>query len=95
MSDSLIRSSLWMALGTLLSRITGFIRNIVIVALLGTALLGDAYNVGNTMPNIVYNLIDTGYFGKKDGDSLEDFAGGYDFKEAFGAPFLPSVKPRP
>ena len=46
-----------MALGTLLSRITGFIRNIVIVALLGTALLGDAYNVGNTMPNIVYNLI--------------------------------------
>ena len=57
MSDSLIRSSLVMAVGTLLSRITGFIRNIVIVALLGTTLLGDAYNVGNTMPNIVYNLI--------------------------------------
>ncbi len=57
MSNSLIRSSLLMALGTLLSRITGFIRNIIIVALLGTTLLGDAYNVGNTMPNIVYNLI--------------------------------------
>ena len=57
MSDSLIRSSLLMATGTLLSRITGFLRNIVIVALLGTTLLGDAYNVGNTMPNIVYNLI--------------------------------------
>jgi putative peptidoglycan lipid II flippase len=57
MSDGLIRSTLVMAVGTLLSRITGFIRNIVIVALLGTALLGDAYNVGNTMPNIVYNLI--------------------------------------
>ncbi len=50
---------------------------------------------GEDIGNIVYNLIDTGYFGKKDGDSLEDFAGGYDFKEAFGAPFLPSVKPRP
>ena len=57
MSDSLIRSSLLMAAGTLFSRITGFIRNLVIVALLGTTLLGDAYNVGNTMPNIVYNLI--------------------------------------
>ena len=53
MSDSLIRSSLVMAAGTLLSRVTGFLRNIVIVALLGTTLLGDAYNVGNTMPNIV------------------------------------------
>ncbi len=50
---------------------------------------------GEDVGNIVYNLIDTGYFGKKDGDSLEDFAGGYDFKQAFGAPFLPSVKPRP
>ncbi|MGA1669800.1 MAG: murein biosynthesis integral membrane protein MurJ, partial [Candidatus Nanopelagicaceae bacterium] len=57
MSDGLIKSTLVMALGTLFSRITGFIRNVVIVALLGTALLGDAYNVGNTMPNIVYNLI--------------------------------------
>ncbi|MFM8841869.1 MAG: murein biosynthesis integral membrane protein MurJ [Actinomycetota bacterium] len=57
MSDSLIRSSLVMAAGTLLSRVTGFIRTIIIVALLGTTLLGDAYNVGNTMPNIVYNLI--------------------------------------
>ena len=46
-----------MAAGTLLSRVTGFVRNIIIVALLGTTLLGDAYNVGNTMPNIVYNLI--------------------------------------
>ena len=46
-----------MAAGTLISRITGFIRNILIVALLGTSLLGDSYNVGNTMPNILYNLI--------------------------------------
>jgi len=57
MSESLIKSSALMAAGTLISRITGFIRNILIVALLGTSLLGDSYNVGNTMPNILYNLI--------------------------------------
>lgn len=53
----LLRPSLIMAVGTTLSRITGFVRNLIIVALLGTALLGDSYNVANTMPNIVYNLI--------------------------------------
>lgn len=57
MSENLIRSSAVMAVGTLISRVTGFIRNLVIVALLGTTLLGDTYNVGNTMPNIIYNLI--------------------------------------
>ncbi|MEY4151800.1 MAG: hypothetical protein RJB28_867, partial [Actinomycetota bacterium] len=46
-----------MALGTLLSRITGLVRNLLLVAVLGTAVLGDTYNVGNTMPNIIYNLI--------------------------------------
>lgn len=46
-----------MALGTLLSRITGLIRGLLTVALLGTALLGDTYNVGNTAPNIIYNLL--------------------------------------
>ncbi|MBU6164181.1 MAG: murein biosynthesis integral membrane protein MurJ [Actinomycetales bacterium] len=56
MSD-LIKSSAFMALGTLLSRITGLIRGLLTVALLGTALLGDTYNVGNTAPNIIYNLL--------------------------------------
>ncbi len=46
-----------MALGTIISRITGFIRGILIVAVLGTALLADTYNVANTMPNILYNLL--------------------------------------
>jgi uncharacterized repeat protein (TIGR04138 family) len=45
---------------------------------------------GEDVGNIVYNLIDVGYFGKNDGDSLEDFAGGYDFATAFSEPFLPS-----
>lgn len=46
-----------MALGTILSRITGFLRAVLGVALLGTALLADTYNVANTMPNILYNLL--------------------------------------
>ncbi|MFO1485598.1 MAG: Minf_1886 family protein [Verrucomicrobiaceae bacterium] len=45
---------------------------------------------GEDVGNIVYNLISVGYFGKNDGDSIEDFAGGYDFQTAFSAPFLPS-----
>jgi putative peptidoglycan lipid II flippase len=56
-NDDVIRSSAVMAAGTLISRATGFIRNIIIVALFGTSLLGDAYNVGNTTPNILYNLL--------------------------------------
>lgn len=46
-----------MALGTIVSRLTGFIRNILVVAVLGTTLLADTYNVANTMPNILYNLL--------------------------------------
>ncbi len=46
-----------MAIGTVFSRITGLIRGLLTVALLGTALLGDTFNVANTMPNILYNLI--------------------------------------
>ena len=46
-------------------------------------------NRGEDVGNVVYNLIETGYFGRNDGDSLEDFSGGYDFTEAFSAPFQP------
>ena len=56
-STELFRASGIMALGTIISRITGFIRGILIVAVLGTALLADTYNVANTMPNILYNLL--------------------------------------
>ncbi len=53
----LYRASSVMAVGTIISRATGFIRNILAVAVLGTALLADTYNVANTMPNILYNLL--------------------------------------
>ncbi len=55
--DSIVRSSAIMAAGTFVSRITGLIRGLLLVAVLGTTLLGDTYNVANTMPNILYNLI--------------------------------------
>jgi len=58
MSDnSIVRSSAIMAAGTFVSRITGLIRGLLLVAVLGTKLLGDTFNVANTMPNILYNLI--------------------------------------
>jgi putative peptidoglycan lipid II flippase len=56
-NNELFRASGIMAVGTILSRITGFFRAILGVAVLGTALLADTYNVANTMPNILYNLL--------------------------------------
>lgn len=47
---------------------------------------------GEDVGNVVYNLIDTGYFGRNEGDSLEDFAGGYVFEEAFSKPFEPQSR---
>jgi putative peptidoglycan lipid II flippase len=56
---SLARSTAVMALGTLLSRITGLLRVTVLVATLGVSeqRLADVYNVANTTPNIVYELV--------------------------------------
>ena len=56
-TSSLLRSGAIMALGTIASRITGFLRTAVIVAALGTGLLADAYNTANTIPNLVYDLL--------------------------------------
>jgi putative peptidoglycan lipid II flippase len=56
-TNDLFRASGVMAVGTILSRITGFVRAVLGVAVLGTALLADTYNVANTMPNILYNLL--------------------------------------
>lgn len=56
-NQDLFRQSTVMAVGTVLSRIAGFIRSVLTVAVLGTALLADSFNVANTMPNIIYNLM--------------------------------------
>jgi putative peptidoglycan lipid II flippase len=56
---SLARSTALMAIGTLLSRITGLLRVTVLVATLGVgeSRLADVYNVANTTPNIIYELV--------------------------------------
>jgi uncharacterized repeat protein (TIGR04138 family) len=41
---------------------------------------------------IVFNLIAVGEFGKTDQDTIADFHGGFDFQEAFVAPFQPLKK---
>jgi len=39
---------------------------------------------------IVFNLVEYGVLGKTEQDRREDFAGGYDFREAFVRPFQPA-----
>ena len=45
-----------MAMGTIASRLTGFLRSAILIYAIGTHDLGNAYNMANTLPNIVYNL---------------------------------------
>jgi putative peptidoglycan lipid II flippase len=54
---SLLRSSGGMALGTLVSRVTGFLRTLLLAAAVGSTALGNAYNTANTLPNVVYDLM--------------------------------------
>lgn len=39
---------------------------------------------------IVFNLVESGRLGRTDQDTKADFAGGYDFDEAFAKPFRPA-----
>ncbi|GLW12482.1 hypothetical protein Misp01_76100 [Microtetraspora sp. NBRC 13810] len=52
-----LRAGAIMAAGTLVSRVTGFLRTAVLAAALGTAALGDAYNVAYTIPLILFDLL--------------------------------------
>ena len=54
---SLARSSAVMASGTIVSRITGVLRDIAAAAALGFYLVSDAFSLGNSLPTIVYILI--------------------------------------
>jgi putative peptidoglycan lipid II flippase len=55
-SFSIVRSSSVMAVGTLGSRVTGFLRTIAQSWALGAAGVAAGYNLANTLPNVVYNL---------------------------------------
>ncbi|GAA1985777.1 murein biosynthesis integral membrane protein MurJ [Kitasatospora viridis] len=51
------RNGLIMAIGTLASRGLGFVRTAMLVAALGPGILGSAFNVANTLPNIVFTML--------------------------------------
>ena len=46
-----------MAIASAARRLTGFLRSLAVIAALGVALVGNAYNTANTLPNIVYELL--------------------------------------
>jgi putative peptidoglycan lipid II flippase len=46
-----------MALGSIVSRITGFLRTVIIAAALGSTLVGDAYTTAQWFPGMVYELL--------------------------------------
>jgi putative peptidoglycan lipid II flippase len=56
-AGGILRAAGTMAVATLVSRITGLLRTMVLAAALGVGLVADAYNTANTLPNIVYELL--------------------------------------
>ncbi|SFL61965.1 murein biosynthesis integral membrane protein MurJ [Geodermatophilus ruber] len=56
-SRGILRAAGTMAVATLVSRVTGLLRTMVLAAALGVGLVNDAYNTANTLPNIVYELL--------------------------------------
>ncbi|KNB49117.1 murein biosynthesis integral membrane protein MurJ [Streptomyces caatingaensis] len=55
-ASGLLKSSALMAAGTMVSRLTGFVKNALIVVALGTAVLSDTYTVANQLPAMVFFL---------------------------------------
>ncbi|WP_370914926.1 MULTISPECIES: murein biosynthesis integral membrane protein MurJ [unclassified Corynebacterium] len=54
--SEVVRSTGSMAIATLISRITGFLRNAAIGATMGTA-VGSAFNTANTLPNLITEIV--------------------------------------
>ncbi len=46
-----------MAVAAVASRLTGFLRTLLLAATLGTAAVADAYNGANSFPNMIYELL--------------------------------------
>lgn len=58
--DAFARSTVRMSVLTAVSRATGFVRVIVVAAVLGTSYLGNTYQSANTVPNILFELLAAG-----------------------------------
>ncbi len=55
--ESMMKSSAVMAAGTIVSRLTGVLRDTALTAALGLTIVRDAFALGNSLPNIIYILI--------------------------------------
>ncbi|AQZ67861.1 Proposed peptidoglycan lipid II flippase MurJ [[Actinomadura] parvosata subsp. kistnae] len=53
----MLRASAIMAAGTMVSRVTGFVRTMVLAYAIGTAALGDAYNAAYAIPYSILDLL--------------------------------------
>ncbi len=63
MTDAgIARASAWMALGTIVSRITGLLRMLLLVFVIGKSLNADIFDTANTIPNALYILVAGGIF---------------------------------
>ncbi|MGI5401553.1 murein biosynthesis integral membrane protein MurJ [Streptomyces sp. CA-135486] len=58
--SSLLKSSAVMAAGTIVSRMTGFLRTLVMAAAIGVGTLNDSYQVANVLPTMIYVLVGGG-----------------------------------
>ena len=56
------RASVLIGAGTIVSRLTGFVRNVLLVAVVGSVAsrAGDAFGAANQLPNNIYAIISTG-----------------------------------
>ncbi|MEV6167763.1 murein biosynthesis integral membrane protein MurJ [Streptomyces sp. NPDC051954] len=55
-ATGLLKSSAVMAAGTMVSRLTGFVRSAMIVSALGLGLLGESFQVAYQLPTMIYIL---------------------------------------
>ncbi|MEV5509278.1 murein biosynthesis integral membrane protein MurJ [Streptomyces orinoci] len=55
-AGGLLKSSAVMAAGTLVSRMTGFVKSALLVAALGAGVLGDTYQAANMVPSMIFFL---------------------------------------
>jgi putative peptidoglycan lipid II flippase len=55
--DAVLANSAVMAVGTVVSRMSGFVRSALLAAALGTSLHADLFNIANTIPNMLYILL--------------------------------------
>ncbi|HEX8779800.1 MAG TPA: murein biosynthesis integral membrane protein MurJ [Nocardioides sp.] len=61
-SSRLMNASAVMAAGTAVSRLSGYVRSVLLIAALGGLLHADLFTIANTLPNMVYILLAGGVF---------------------------------